>query len=181
MNQILFIMSMGLIVSSLAVSQVNEAFAQIFIPCTEDSECAFLTNECAVWACDGLCAPQGQLGISPEGTSCEQEDQCTTGGTCSGPGTATGHLGICEDNDPIDCDDGEFCTIDSCDSATGCFTTPNTAPECQLVAGSLTPIDTTMVLAAGVQSISAWMIPIIVSAAGIAIVIARKFSKYQPI
>ena len=52
---------------------------------------------------------------------------------------------------------------------------------CPLVAGSLTPIDTTMVLAAGVQSISAWMIPIIVSAAGIAIVIARKFSKYQPI
>ena len=43
------------------------------------------------------------------------------------------------------------------------------------VAGSLTPIDSTMVLAAGVQSISAWMIPIIVSGIGIAIVIARKF------
>jgi len=44
-----------------------------------------------------------------------------------------------------------------------------------VVAGSLTPIDTTMVLVAGAQSISAWMIPVIVSGIGFAIVIARKF------
>jgi len=44
-----------------------------------------------------------------------------------------------------------------------------------LVAGSLTPIDSTMVLVAGAQSISAWMIPVIVAGIGIAIVIARKF------
>ena len=44
-----------------------------------------------------------------------------------------------------------------------------------LVAGSLTPIDTTMVLVAGAQSISAWMIPVIVAGIGIAVVIARKF------
>ena len=46
---------------------------------------------------------------------------------------------------------------------------------CQVVAGSLTPIDTTMVLVAGAQSISAWMIPVIVAGIGFAIVIARKF------
>ena len=49
-------------------------------------------------------------------------------------------------------------------------------PDCSpLVAGSLIPIDTTMVLVAGAQSTSAWMIPVIVSAIGIGIVIARKF------
>jgi len=45
---------------------------------------------------------------------------------------------------------------------------------CVVVAGSLTPIDTTMVLVAGAQSISAWMIPVIVAGIGIAVVIARK-------
>jgi len=44
-----------------------------------------------------------------------------------------------------------------------------------VVGGSLIPIDTTMLLAAGAQSISAWMIPVIVAGIGFAIVIARKF------
>ncbi len=44
-----------------------------------------------------------------------------------------------------------------------------------LVGGSLIPIDMTMVLLAGAQSISAWMIPVIVAGTGFAIVIARKF------
>ncbi len=44
-----------------------------------------------------------------------------------------------------------------------------------VVAGSLTPIDTTMVLVASAQSTSAWMIPVIVAGIGFAIVIARKF------
>ena len=47
--------------------------------------------------------------------------------------------------------------------------------EGPMVGGSLIPIDTTMVLVAGAQSISAWMIPVIVAGIGIAIVIARKF------
>jgi len=44
-----------------------------------------------------------------------------------------------------------------------------------MVAGSLTPIDTTMVLVAGTQSIASWMIPVIVAGIGIGIVVARKF------
>jgi len=43
------------------------------------------------------------------------------------------------------------------------------------VGGELIPLDTTMVLVAGAQYTAAWMIPVIVSAIGIAIVIARKF------
>jgi len=43
------------------------------------------------------------------------------------------------------------------------------------IGGEIIPLDTTMVLAAGAQYTAAWMIPAIVSAIGIAIVIARKF------
>ncbi len=43
------------------------------------------------------------------------------------------------------------------------------------VGGDIIPLDTTMVLLAGTQTIIAWMIPVIVSAIGIGIVIARKF------
>jgi len=43
------------------------------------------------------------------------------------------------------------------------------------VGGDIIPLDTTMVLAAGAQYTAAWMIPVLVSAIGIGIVIARKF------
>jgi len=45
----------------------------------------------------------------------------------------------------------------------------------RFVAGTLIPMDTTMVLLAGAQITSAWLIPVIVAGIGIAIVIARKF------
>ncbi len=44
-----------------------------------------------------------------------------------------------------------------------------------MVGGDIIPLDTTMILVAGTQTTAAWMIPVIVSAIGIAIVIARKF------
>jgi len=44
-----------------------------------------------------------------------------------------------------------------------------------LVGGELLPLDTTALLLTGAQMNAAWMIPIIVSAIGIGIVIARKF------
>ena len=43
------------------------------------------------------------------------------------------------------------------------------------VGGEFIGIDTTAVLAAGAQNTAAWMIPVILAAAGIGIVIARKF------
>ena len=48
-------------------------------------------------------------------------------------------------------------------------------PPLRPVGGELIPLDTTMILVAGAQMNAAWMIPIIVSAIGIGIVIARKF------
>jgi len=43
------------------------------------------------------------------------------------------------------------------------------------VGGELIPLDTTMVLLAGTESVASWMIPVIVAGIGFAIVIARKF------
>ena len=43
------------------------------------------------------------------------------------------------------------------------------------VGGDMIQMETTSILAAGAQYTSAWMIPVIVSAIGIVIVIARKF------
>jgi len=43
------------------------------------------------------------------------------------------------------------------------------------VGGELIPLDTTMVLVAGTQTIASWMIPVLVSAIGIGIVLSRKF------
>ena len=46
---------------------------------------------------------------------------------------------------------------------------------CRAIGGDMIQMETTSVLAAGAQYTAAWMIPVIVSGIGIAIVIARKF------
>ncbi len=49
------------------------------------------------------------------------------------------------------------------------------AQLCHAVGGDMIQMQTTSVLAAGAQYTAAWMIPVLVSAIGIGIVIARKF------
>ncbi len=87
---------------------------------------------------------------------------------------------------------GGFATCDQCESfRTNCLAQGITDPvECNRIAdqclkdlmcspvvvgGEFIGIETTSVLAAGAQYTAAWMIPVIVSGIGIAIVIARKF------
>ena len=48
------------------------------------------------------------------------------------------------------------------------------SPISQAIGGELIPLDTTMVLVAGAQYTAAWLIPVVVSAIGIGIVIARR-------
>ena len=64
-----------------------------------------------------------------------------------------------------------------CGIITGTFLPlPGIVNQCpSAVGGDIIPLDSTMILAAGAQYTAAWMIPAIVSAIGIAIVIARKF------
>ena len=54
-------------------------------------------------------------------------------------------------------------------------TEPNMHCTLVRVGGELMPLDTSALLVAGAQVNAAWMIPVIVSGIGIAIVIARKF------
>ena len=46
---------------------------------------------------------------------------------------------------------------------------------CRAIGGDMIQMETTSVLVAGTHSVAAWMIPVIVSGIGFAIVIARKF------
>jgi len=174
LNRIMFIMSIGLISSVLVFSQVNEAYAG-FVICGSDADCDFLINECGpVWSCDFICV--ATPGALPEGTPCGQTDMCTTGGTCSGPNTPEGQLGLCENNDPIDCDDGEFCTLNSCDSATGCISTPNPDPICNgggPIGGEMVYMETSALLLAGMQSSLTWLVPSLASAAVAGIILYR--------
>jgi hypothetical protein len=66
-------------------------------PCTDDS-------------CNALSGCQHS--DTADGTSCADSDVCNGAETCSSGACGTGEI--------LDCDDGNACTTDSCDAATGC-------------------------------------------------------------
>jgi hypothetical protein len=71
--------------------------------CTQDGECDD-GNECTDDTCDdGQCSNTPVAG-APD---CNDGLYCTTGETCAG--------GVCQFGADRDCDDGERCTVDSCD------------------------------------------------------------------
>ena len=53
---------------------------------------------------------------APDGTSCSDDDACTFGDVCLAGG--------CTPGAPVSCDDGNECTTDACDPATGCENDP---------------------------------------------------------
>ncbi len=89
-------------------------------PCTVDEFCA--GGECKSGGqkdCDDgnpctfdLCIPG--IGCKPEAFAglCDNGDKCTEGDLCID--------GDCIAGDPVDCDDDEPCTLDGCESETGC-------------------------------------------------------------
>lgn len=85
--------------------------------CTGDSVDCDDGNECTVASCDPV---QGCV-IDPvdDGTSCTDADACTQNSACV--------AGVCE-GEPIDCDDGNECTDNTCDPQLGCQSTNNTEP-----------------------------------------------------
>jgi len=78
-----------------------------------------------------------------------------------------------------DCDLGfEICEEEGMTAYEDCVAIRDScrmALMCNAVGGEFIGIETTSVLAAGAQYTAAWMIPVLVSAIGIGIVIARKF------
>jgi hypothetical protein len=87
-------------------------------------------DECdAAELCDGVgsCPPDVS---DPDGTPCEDGDACTS------VDSIPGNPDACEDGDcvgiPVDCDDDDACTDDSCDSILGCTNVrdPGNGPSC---------------------------------------------------
>ncbi|MBL8783908.1 MAG: hypothetical protein JNJ59_03315 [Deltaproteobacteria bacterium] len=87
---------------------------------------------------DGLCATAGAAhparpclvcdpatprawSLAADGASCEDGDRCTSGDTCAA-GTCAGEA--------VRCDDGNVCTRDRCDPATGCVFPPLDGVSC---------------------------------------------------
>jgi len=54
----------------------------------------------------------------PGPAQCEDDAECSDGDVCTGLETCTG--GACLAGPPLDCDDGDPCTVDTCDPLTGC-------------------------------------------------------------
>src|SRR5207247_9781307 len=69
---------------------------------------------------DATCSPTTGCVHTNTNAPCTDGNACTTNDTCS-PGRCAGGL-------PLNCDDGNLCTDDSCDPATGCVHTNNTLP-----------------------------------------------------
>jgi len=73
-----------------------------------------------------------------------------------------------------DCDDGLFCTLDSCNTALGiCEFAPNPDPQCQRVGGEFIGVDNSALLVAGFQANALWLLPAI-AAIGIGVVVIRR-------
>ncbi len=99
-----------------------------------------------------------------------QQSYAGTGGGGGGlfpPGTT------CADCDDLvqQCKDDPFGPSDSVCEA---FGDDCRAQLCRAIGGDMIQMETTSILAAGTQYTAAWMIPVIISAIGIGIVIARK-------
>jgi len=129
--------------------------------CDDGNSCTF-GNRCNAGVCDpGV--PLTGTDCGAGGTECSNQDTCVDG--------------TCQPNDKPD-----LCTVDElCKDGVCEMGTINPIPACiDPVGGELIPIEATSLILAGTQTTFSWMIPITVSAVGIVIVIARKFSKYQP-
>jgi len=92
--------------------------------CTGDADCADAT------ACtDNFCV-NGQCVTAAVPGCCRRNADCNDGSVCTEDFCLQGS-GICV-NAPRSCDDEDPCTIDRCDPALGCVSTPDTqSPECR--------------------------------------------------
>jgi len=153
--------------------------------CASNSDCGFF-DACTPEVCDlitNICEPGPSIpGCCASDSDCGFFDACT-------PEVCNLQFNVCDPGPSFpgccasdsDCDDSDVCTIDTCDLQTNICDPPDPIPGCFEVGGTLISIETTPVLLGATQTAASWMIPVIVSAMGIAIVLARKFSKYQPI
>jgi hypothetical protein len=86
--------------------------------CTSDIECDDGVY-CTIDTCD---LGTGECQNSPDNGLCGDGDVCNGIETCD-------PIDGCQPGTPLDCDDGDLCTIDSCDPVTGCDNAPVECPE----------------------------------------------------
>ena len=96
-------------------------------PCLVDSDCANVfvgLGSCEVAVCEQSEAIWGQCRHQSvqNGEPCDDGDVCTTVDSCSN--------GVCTGNQPLNCDDGQTCTADVCDSDSGCVHEPASDLSC---------------------------------------------------
>ncbi|HEU4400619.1 MAG TPA: EB domain-containing protein, partial [Candidatus Polarisedimenticolia bacterium] len=100
----------GVIVSGLTVCVDDAGVGFAVVPdetCFTDADCDD-GNPCTKDACDtrtGVCVRS----ILPDGSSCDDKNPCTEGSVCR-----AGQCGV-----PVICNDGNLCTVDRCDPASG--------------------------------------------------------------
>jgi hypothetical protein len=97
------------------------------LPCDDANPCT-VGESCAAGVCQGG-SPRSCDDLNPctkdacvsgtgcvhqanDGDPCEDGDGCSTGDTCTGT--------VCTAGATLDCDDGNLCTVDSCDGLGGC-------------------------------------------------------------
>jgi hypothetical protein len=69
---------------------------------------------------DDLCDPESGCQHVPNDDDCQDGSICTVGDICAD--------GTCQPGKPLQCDDANPCTNDTCDPALGCVHSPNNAP-----------------------------------------------------
>jgi hypothetical protein len=97
-----------------------------------DSDACTLGDQCVAGECqaastlecgdsnpctDDSCHPETGCTNVPNALPCDDLDACTTGEFCA--------AAVCAGGKPVNCDDQELCTTDTCDPKTGCVSTPN--------------------------------------------------------
>jgi hypothetical protein len=75
--------------------------------CTDGNACT-INDHCSVGVCIGT--------VEADGTVCTDGDPCTDPDICE--------QGVCLSGGPLVCDDGNACTIDSCQAGVGCVFSP---------------------------------------------------------
>jgi len=146
-------------------------------------------NECQQFICEN----QECIDVIPDGARCGPFDQCQQficeqdqcqnvipdGAQC-GPNNqcviTQCFVGECLQV-VNSCDDGDECTLPTCDQDLGCLFEPNPDPICQpppeQVAGELLPLDSTALFLAGIQSMTVWMIPTVLGLAGAGVYLVK--------
>ncbi len=105
------------------VTQCDDGSACTLDICSPISGCLHIAISCddGNLCTSDACAPATGCSYLPSAaTSCEDDDACTGTGTCSGS--------ACVGGSAINCDDGNACSVDSCDVKLGCIHANTDAP-----------------------------------------------------